>query len=68
MEKIQKRLTENGYSLSIDGDFGKTTENILKQFQADAGLSNIDGVFDPATYDALFTNRATANHRVLAHV
>lgn len=67
IEKIQKRLVENGYSLSVDGDFGATTESIVKQFQSDAGLSSVDGVFGPATYDALFASHAAASRRVLVH-
>jgi len=65
--KVQKRLVERGYSLAVDGDFGNTTETIVKQFQKDAGLPVIDGVFGPATYNALFTEHSYVAPRVLAH-
>ena len=68
VEKVQRRLVEKGYALSVDGDFGETTETVVKQFQRDAGLPVIDGVFGPATYNALFAARSLAASRVLAPV
>lgn len=67
VEKVQKRLLESGYAIAVDGDYGAQTETALKQFQSDAGLSSVDGVFGPATYDALFANHAFAKRRVLAN-
>lgn len=62
VRKMQRRLSESGYRLSVDGDFGPGTEAVVKQFQRDKGLAGIDGIFGPATYTALFTNT-----RVLVH-
>ena len=56
VRKMQRRLQEQGYTLSVDGVFGSSTEAVLKQFQNDAALSGIDGVFGPATYTVLFSN------------
>lgn len=40
---IQQRLKDKGYSIKVDGKFGKDSEKVLKQFQKDKGLK-IDGV------------------------
>ncbi|MBQ9857232.1 MAG: peptidoglycan-binding protein [Clostridia bacterium] len=52
---MQKRLIAAGYPLSMygaDGDFGKETEEALKNFQADNGLKS-DGVYGEATREAM---------------
>ena len=53
VRKIQRRLLEKGYRLSVDGDFGPQTEVTLKQFQRDNRLVS-DGIFGSQTYLALF--------------
>jgi N-acetylmuramoyl-L-alanine amidase len=40
---IQQRLKDKGYSIKVDGKFGKDSEKVLKQFQKDKGLK-VDGV------------------------
>lgn len=51
--EIQTLLTENGYPVgTIDGDFGKKTENAIKEYQADNGLE-VNGNVDEATYEKL---------------
>lgn len=40
---IQQRLKDKGYSIKVDGKFGKDSEKVLKQFQKDKGLKS-DGV------------------------
>ncbi|MBQ6715975.1 MAG: peptidoglycan-binding protein [Clostridia bacterium] len=53
--EMQKQLISAGYALpkyGADGDFGKETEDALKNFQADNGLKS-DGVFGEATREAL---------------
>ena len=52
---VQAILMDLGYDLQpygADGDFGRKTEEAVKQFQRDHGL-NPDGVVGPLTYDAL---------------
>lgn len=52
---VQTILYNLGYDLGrygIDGDFGKATENAVKEFQRDHKL-NADGVVGPLTYEAL---------------
>lgn len=53
VRKVQRRLTQKGYSLQIDGDFGPGTEAKVKQFQKDKRLS-YDGICGSQTYHALF--------------
>ncbi len=53
VRKIQRRLLEKGYRVSVDGDFGPQTEATLKQFQRDNRLVS-DGIFGSQTYLALF--------------
>ncbi|MCJ8280522.1 MAG: peptidoglycan-binding protein [Rivularia sp. ALOHA_DT_140] len=53
VRKMQLQLKNKGYTLSVDGDFGPTTEAKLKQFQSDKRLVS-DGICGPQTYGALF--------------
>lgn len=51
----QTMLNKLGYDLGsygIDGDYGKCTENAVKEFQRKSGLV-VDGVCGPMTFDAL---------------
>lgn len=51
--EIQTLLTEHGYPVgTIDGDFGKKTENAIKEYQTDNGLE-VTGTIDEATYEKL---------------
>lgn len=53
----QTSLIQRGYDLGsygVDGDFGRATEQAVKQFQQDWGLSP-DGVIGPATWAVLTT-------------
>jgi peptidoglycan hydrolase-like protein with peptidoglycan-binding domain len=53
VEELQKRLNEIGFPVAIDKDFGPTTRNAVKAFQASVSLPDIDGVVGPATQRAL---------------
>ena len=46
---LQACLVGFGYSLSIDGDFGPTTDRIVKLFQSENGLGS-DGIVGPSTW------------------
>lgn len=51
----QTELIQKGYdcgSWGADGKFGEATENAVKRFQRDCGLTT-DGVIGPATWEAL---------------
>jgi peptidoglycan hydrolase-like protein with peptidoglycan-binding domain len=53
VRRLQNLLNLLGYNCgNADGDFGGTTEKVVKQFQKDNNLTN-DGVFGPASYKAL---------------
>ena len=57
VKKLQKRLNELGYGLTVDGDFGANTENAVKDFQNKNGLS-VDGVVGSKTWAKLNSNNA----------
>lgn len=52
VEELQSLLYAHGFDLKIDGDFGGTTEQIVRRFQLQQGLRS-DGVVGPATWSAL---------------
>lgn len=50
---LQELLTDYGYDPgAVDGDFGANTENAVKEFQNDYGLT-ADGIVGPRTWAAL---------------
>ena len=49
---LQKILNSYGYSVKIDGIFGKATEAAVKQFQKSHNLTP-DGIVGPKTWNAL---------------
>ena len=52
---VQDMLNHNGYSLTVDGDFGSKTYNAVIQFQKSKGLL-VDGIVGVATRNALKNN------------
>jgi murein DD-endopeptidase MepM/ murein hydrolase activator NlpD len=48
----QRRLLNQGYAMSTDGDFGPTTEAATKLFQVESDLT-ADGIVGRATYAAM---------------
>ena len=50
---LQQRLVANGYYVGeIDGDFGRKTENAVRDYQADYGLK-VDGIVGAKTWKSL---------------
>jgi hypothetical protein len=49
---LQRALVAAGHPLEIDGDFGRKTEDAVKEFQRRKGLT-VDGVVGPNTLQAL---------------
>lgn len=50
---IQERLNSVGFRLSTDGIFGAETENAVKVFQRNRGLSAVDGIVGNNTWEWL---------------
>jgi|GEM_PF-2758313 len=49
---LQNLLTNDGYTLATDGEYGPKTEAAVKRFQADNGLQ-ADGICGPLTWAAI---------------
>ena len=50
--ELQKLLNNNGYNLSVDGDFGSKTQAAVKDYQQKNGLA-VDGIVGTNTWGAL---------------
>lgn len=46
-------LFVKGYNIDIDGIFGQSTDNIVRQFQSENGLA-VDGIVGKNTFRKLF--------------
>ncbi|MER5642040.1 N-acetylmuramoyl-L-alanine amidase [Kitasatospora sp. NPDC002227] len=51
---IQGRLSERGWTITVDGEYGPQSERIVREFQADKGLEQ-DGVVGPVTWAVAWT-------------
>lgn len=61
VKTLQTLLNEKGYNCGkVDGIFGKNTENAVKQFQKDNGLS-VDGIVGTKTWEALQSHPTIKN-------
>ena len=49
---LQTALTQLGYLIAVDGEYGLATQNAVKSFQMSSGIV-ADGVPWPQTVDAL---------------
>jgi Putative peptidoglycan binding domain len=52
VKALQQRLTDKGYPLEVDGDFGSVTAGVVSRFQQDSGLG-ADGVVGSQTWQVL---------------
>ena len=52
VKELQTQLNKEGFSLAVDGLFGRDTESAVKRFQAEHLLDD-DGVVGPLTWAAL---------------
>jgi len=57
---LQKLLCELGYFVTIDGDFGNKTDEVVRRFQKDANLKD-DGIVGNGTWAALESRRTAIN-------
>jgi peptidoglycan hydrolase-like protein with peptidoglycan-binding domain len=55
---VQARLASRGWKIGVDGDFGPTTEKVVRAFQAEKHLG-VDGIVGPRTWTALWTAPVT---------
>jgi hypothetical protein len=63
VREIQGLLVIAGHELKIDGDFGPSTDRVIKEFQTKNKL-NPDGIVGPKTQEALNKYRVTASETV----
>lgn len=54
VRRVQARLAERGWTIVVDGVFGRATEATVRAFQRDKRLRD-DGVVGPVTWRALWT-------------
>lgn len=60
VKKLQKMLNNNGYSLSVDGQFGSKTQSAVKDYQKKTGLS-VDGIVGNKTWGMLNKKASASN-------
>lgn len=53
VKRVQMRLRERGWQIVADGDFGPYTEQIVRLFQEEKGLT-VDGIVGPQTWHELY--------------
>ncbi|MBO8127449.1 MAG: peptidoglycan DD-metalloendopeptidase family protein [Firmicutes bacterium] len=63
MAEIQKMLEAIGYEVTVDGRFGRQTEDAVRTFQQDTGLL-ADGIVGPETLKALRAQGQNQVHKV----
>lgn len=61
VKKLQKKLYNIGYDITIDGKFGVETIETVKKFQADSVMEQT-GVYSKTTEDALYKKTETRNY------
>jgi hypothetical protein len=51
---VQARLAARGWTITVDGFFGRQTDTVVRQFQKEKHLT-VDGIAGPITWSALWT-------------
>lgn len=55
VREVQKALNNVGFHLTVDGIYGKGTQNAVRNFQSNHGSLSADGIYGPATKKILET-------------
>lgn len=63
VKTLQEYLKNNGYNLSVDGQFGSKTQAAVKDYQKKNGLS-VDGIVGTNTWGSLSSKTKTTNKAV----
>jgi hypothetical protein len=63
VRELQGLLVRAGFSVTVDGDYGASTERAVKVFQKNNGL-DIDGVAGPQTVEALQRYKTSPQEKV----
>jgi peptidoglycan hydrolase-like protein with peptidoglycan-binding domain/GH25 family lysozyme M1 (1,4-beta-N-acetylmuramidase) len=54
VRQLQQRLFDRGWHIGVDGEFGRQTDTVVRNFQKEKGLT-LDGIVGQQTWDALWT-------------
>ncbi|OKJ78383.1 peptidoglycan-binding protein [Streptomyces sp. CB02460] len=60
VKALQVQLNKYGGGLTVDGAFGAGTEAKVRAFQQSKGLSPVDGIVGPATWEALLSGSGSS--------
>jgi hypothetical protein len=50
----QQRMSDRGWSITVDGWYGPSSASICRQFQQEKGLQPVDGIVGPITWASAF--------------
>lgn len=50
---LQQQVAERGWAMEVDGEFGRSTDTLIRSFQREKGLT-VDGVVSENIWDAVF--------------
>lgn len=51
---LQERLADRGWAVETEGEFGRSTDTVVRSFQREKGMP-VDGVVSEEVWDAVFT-------------